>query len=447
MKTFSFIIVFVLTTFASMSQGIRFFEGDWQGVLAEAKKTKKIIFVDVYTTWCGPCKIMEKKTFTDLDVGKFFNDKFICYKMDAEKGFGTVVAQRFNVTSYPTCIYLDASENLLYKQEGLMQANDMLKEGEMVVRNSNDTKPKHVLDKQYTDGNRDPEFLLEYIVKKSSYNEDNSIIVDEYVAQLTPIQQSSEKTLRLIVNNGFQLDGPAYNVLLKFREKAESLFEEGNRKVDGIFANVINQSFATAIQKKDEALFEKTARLNLTTRKNSGDANRVNDKNRLTFCIQKKDRNDPTKLIKASEQYLDNYVMLMQTESIRMSDEVEYQKLMKNYRDGYLDSTGTREFQYRELKRTGRTKTAKTTADEFNIVIKTYLEMVTDVDALQRAIPWGERAIELIQEPDSIHTFALLYLKIGNKDKSIELEKLAAEIAQRENLDTAKYLAAIEKLK
>jgi thiol:disulfide interchange protein len=88
----------------TFSQGISFRQDDWQNVLVQAKAQNKLIFVDIYTTWCRPCKEMDKKTFSEASVGDKFNSKFINYKIDAEKGFGITLARRYNVTSYPTCL-------------------------------------------------------------------------------------------------------------------------------------------------------------------------------------------------------------------------------------------------------------------------------------------------------------------------------------------------------
>ena len=69
-------MLFVSVVYA---QGISFFSGSWSDVLAEAKQKKKVVFVDIYTEWCGPCKLMEKNIFPDEQVGKYYNANFICF--------------------------------------------------------------------------------------------------------------------------------------------------------------------------------------------------------------------------------------------------------------------------------------------------------------------------------------------------------------------------------
>jgi thioredoxin-related protein len=76
---------------------IVFFEGTWQEVLQEAQKQKKGIFVDVYTTWCAPCKWLDKEVFSQASVGDFFKQHFISYKIDAEKGQGPALCKQWYV--------------------------------------------------------------------------------------------------------------------------------------------------------------------------------------------------------------------------------------------------------------------------------------------------------------------------------------------------------------
>ena len=425
------------------SQGIIFRQDDWQDVLMQAKAQKKLIFVDIYTAWCGPCKEMDKKTFTEVSVGDKFNASFINYKIDAEKGFGVTLAKRYNVTSYPTCLFVDPSENLIYKQEGLLRAFDLLKEADMVINNQATAKPLYALDKVYESGGRDTEFLNEYLAARSLYDRiDNRDLVEEYVKSLTTIQYSADKTLRIIVNNGFKIDGKAFDLLLKFREKAESLFEGGVEKVNRAFSQSINEVFDVALKTKNQALFDKALAANLKTLPNTAD--RVNDKNKLAFYLAMKDVN---KFSDAAEQYLDQYVMFIQVESIRKQDLWEYEKIMQNYKLGIRDSVGVGAAMYQNLKLNARNTMARLTSAELNEVVKVFNEQVEDKAKLNKATEWAKRSLELVETPDAYHSYAELMLKLGDKQMAMDIEQKAYDIAIREKIDTKKFIAALEKMK
>ena len=103
---------------AQNNVGIRFADGSLKTILAKAKAADKYVFMDVYTTWCGPCKYMAANVFTDKNVGNYFNATFINAKFDAEKGEGIAIAQRYGVTAYPTFLLLDGDGNLVGKKIG-----------------------------------------------------------------------------------------------------------------------------------------------------------------------------------------------------------------------------------------------------------------------------------------------------------------------------------------
>ena len=437
------LIVSVMVINQTFSQGINFRQDDWQNVLVQAKVQKKLIFVDIYTAWCGPCKEMDKKTFTDVSVGDKFNARFINYKVDAEKGFGITLAKRYNVTSYPTCLFVDPSENLIYKQEGLLRAPDLVKEADMVLNNQANAKPLYALDKLYENGRRDTEFLNEYIAVRSLYsNIDNRDLVEEYVKSLTPIQYSADKTLRIIVNNGFKIDGKAFDLLLKFREKAESLFEGGVEKVNRAFSQSINEVFDVALKGKNQALFDKSLAANLKALPNTAD--RVNDKNKLAFYLAMK---DVDKFSEAAEQYLDQYVMFVQIESIRKQDLWEYEKIMQNYKLGIRDSVGAGAAMYQNLKVNAKNTMARLTSAELNEVVKAFYDQVEDKAKLKKATEWAKRSLELVETPDAYHSYAQLMLKMGDKQMAMDIEQKAYDVALREKLDTQKFTAALEKMR
>ncbi len=68
--------------------GIQFTDEAWAAIVKKAKAENKIIFLDAYASWCGPCKLLQKNVFTRSDVGELFNKNFINVKVDMERGEG-----------------------------------------------------------------------------------------------------------------------------------------------------------------------------------------------------------------------------------------------------------------------------------------------------------------------------------------------------------------------
>lgn len=109
--------------------GIQFIESDWNRALEEAKKQHKLIFLDAYAAWCGPCKLLKKKTFPDKAAGDFFNENFISVAVDMEKGIGPSLAEQFRVDAYPTLIIADDHGNAVAYTKGYMSATDLIEFG------------------------------------------------------------------------------------------------------------------------------------------------------------------------------------------------------------------------------------------------------------------------------------------------------------------------------
>ena len=110
----------------SQEQNINFENSSFEESLVKAAAENKLIFIDCYTSWCGPCKEMSKYIFTDESVYTYFNEKFINVKMNMEKGEGIELAQYYKVDSYPTLLFLDTNGDVVHKVIGLISAEKLL---------------------------------------------------------------------------------------------------------------------------------------------------------------------------------------------------------------------------------------------------------------------------------------------------------------------------------
>lgn len=108
--------------------GIRFFEGSWEQALAEAKSTGKPIFMDCYTSWCVPCKMLATTVFTKKEVGDYFNSHFINVKMDMESKEGKTLNKQYEILGYPTLLFIDGGGNMFHRIVGTTPAEILLKE-------------------------------------------------------------------------------------------------------------------------------------------------------------------------------------------------------------------------------------------------------------------------------------------------------------------------------
>lgn len=115
-----FLTLLTLPAFAG-GDGVDFFEGTFRQALAKAKKEKKMVMLDAYTSWCGPCKVLKNKVFPNKELGDYINANFVSIGVDMEAGEGPALANMYPVEGYPTILFLDASGKIKKKILGLPQ--------------------------------------------------------------------------------------------------------------------------------------------------------------------------------------------------------------------------------------------------------------------------------------------------------------------------------------
>ena len=109
------------------AQGIEFFKGSFDEVLKKAQTENKKIFIDFYTVWCGPCKLMSKEVFPDAEVGNYFNKKFVAYQINAEDKAFAAQVDKYKIAAYPGLVITDAAGNMIAQQFGALDKGHFIK--------------------------------------------------------------------------------------------------------------------------------------------------------------------------------------------------------------------------------------------------------------------------------------------------------------------------------
>lgn len=115
-------------------EGIHFTEEAWAAIMKKAKAENKIVFLDAYASWCGPCKLLQKNVFTRADVGEVFNKNFINVKVDMERGEGPQLARLFPLEAYPTLFFIDPNGRIVKKVVGYQSPEVLISIGKSLVK-------------------------------------------------------------------------------------------------------------------------------------------------------------------------------------------------------------------------------------------------------------------------------------------------------------------------
>jgi len=112
-------LILTSSVFSLSAQDVNFENGTWQDVNQKAAITGKLIMVDAYTDWCGPCKQMDKVMFHDNpEVAELINENFISFKIDCERNFGIDFSRKFKVSGYPSLLFFNSEGQLIDRQLG-----------------------------------------------------------------------------------------------------------------------------------------------------------------------------------------------------------------------------------------------------------------------------------------------------------------------------------------
>ncbi len=368
------------------AQGIEFMKGSWKEILAEAARQDKIVFVDAFTTWCGPCKMMDRNTFTNKEVGEFFNANFINAKIDMEKGEGPALAQEYSVRAYPTFLFVDSEGTLVHRTLGYQESS-------MFIQNAQAALDPNLrmsgMNARYAAGDRSPEFLRKYTELRAGMMDGSHVKVAEEYLQ-TQKDWTTEENMEFLFYYAEDADSPMFDFLFKNRQAFENAY--GEEMVRG---------------KIQEAAFRKVMQ--------SGDELPESIVQKLDAFFTEKCPDIAPRL--SAETAMSLY---------RMSGNPD---LFAETAVKYYDKYPSEDFL------------------ELNEAAWGFYENVDDKAKLEKALGWALKSVSIESHYFNNDTVAALYYKLGNKKEAMKYAKKAIAIAKKNGEDDSETQALIPKIK
>ncbi|MES2797954.1 MAG: thioredoxin family protein [Bacteroidota bacterium] len=143
MKLISIILlsVIVLELSAQNTNITSLYEGPFEDVVKESKKSKRLIFLDFTSKSCKSCLKMEQEAFANKAIAEKLNDDYIVYKVNIEDLEGRKLIHKYEIREFPAYIILDSETKIKGKILGFYQAHQFLKEINRLAIDTSQIKP------------------------------------------------------------------------------------------------------------------------------------------------------------------------------------------------------------------------------------------------------------------------------------------------------------------
>jgi thioredoxin-related protein len=389
----------VITTYAD---GIQFdHEHTWEELLKKAKDENKLIYVDAYTTWCGPCKQMSKEVYTKKEVGDAYNANFISFKAQIDTSDNDneyvkshyqdfkAIATKYNVEVYPTHLFINGDGEMVHKAVGGMPAEKFI---ELAANASNPEKQFGTLNKKFVAGERSPDLLFN--LSKAAFsayeNKLGKIIANEYI--LTQQDLFTEKNIRFIYEVVKSTDETGFTLIKNNPKKFDTVLGEGSARKKLRSIGIYKMAYPKIYDREkapDFAAIYKEIKTNLGNEY----ADEITQYSKLIYYLSFK----------------------------------KYKELGKEL-VVYMNKFGTKELN----------------ANDLNSFAWAIFENIDDKSILQTGLQCALQSIQKESGSANTDTVANLYFKLGNKAKAIEYEEKALALAKQAGEDTAEYEKVLE---
>lgn len=215
------------------AQGMNFCTGCLDMAMREARKQHKLLLVDCYTSWCGPCHQMAEKVFPDPVAGKYFNAKFVCWQVDMETAAGINIHDTYGIYCYPTVLLLHPDGREINRVVGAsLQAIDFIARVEKALLPQ---YSRPALREYYRQNPSFEEEYFSYLEENCLQREFASVLADRFFKQ-TNAERFSTKDWALYKYNIFDVTSPVMqfvaenaDIVAEYlgKSKAEAFIYEG----------------------------------------------------------------------------------------------------------------------------------------------------------------------------------------------------------------------------
>jgi thioredoxin-related protein len=403
--------VFVWVSLFAQAQnegGMDFIKANsWAEVITKAKAENKYIFLDGYTTWCGPCIMMAKKIFPLPEVGEFFNANFINVKVqldttDKDSDFvkqwykdGNFLMTEYKIKAFPTYLFFSPEGELVHRELGSSDAATFISKGKNAL---DPDKQYYRLVREFDKGNREPDFLkkLSYAARGAYDNENVSKFTTAFLA--TQKDLFSEENMKFLADFTQNLKDPGFALMMANPDKFDPIKEPGFA-ANSVRSIILNEDVFPVIFKRN------------------ADGSAPKEPNWKDL-----EKNLQVKYPAFAEQTLLNAKIFFYQQTGNWKVFSASVTEMLNKYPNSLNAQMMNGFAWR------------------------IFEQCEDIDCVKQALGWSKKSVDKDNDPMFIDTYANLLHKTGNTKEAINWQKKAISQLKQQGEDTEDYEDTLQKM-
>lgn len=379
-------LILCLNKADAQNKGLQFQDISYEQALQKSAAEKKPVFLFGFATWCHFCEYMKDSVLPTEAVGNFYNQNFICIKMDLEKEGKNLNQKIIRAKSFPVLLFMNSQGEMLHRVTGKKDAQDFLQIGSEAL---DSTKQLRTFAYKYRDGKLSPLQTYEYFKMVDRAGMDNQSLINNYLTLIPEDKLTATYSWKIMYELFRDIEQPCMKLVLDHRADytAKYTADSIDNKIMGLYIN---------------ALMNKVQML---------------DSNGYT-SIQEKLRASKIDLAEKIIAFADLNKMKMKG---------EWEAYFRNavlFVDQYAQND------YRRLNDIA-----------YNIFEKAY-----DKDLLRKAEGWSKKAVTLMDTYRNNYTLACLYYRNEKYDEARTVLYHAIDLATKQGMEPKQALQLISRL-